>query len=357
MKNKKTLFLTLLLAVSTLSGCGNSAAKTPINIGSKLESIKELNREVDLLALLSSKIGEGVLLATYSKSMSSGCSCWTGFKEEILNKYVKLNNVPIYFFDTDKISDTTIKKYGIKQLTSSDPQFYVFEGGKKKHAYKALDSKISTYKKFQNEMNRILEIPEKFKIFYVDENFLFSTGVNQFDAENTVLLTERNACGDCSYIIPNVIVPYVKEHDLKTEILVIDIQEQNWNGNDGEDYLNMIKKLQLSEESNPTFGYGRGYVPTIQYYQKSTLKDACVSFNDVLVNEGDHFVVSQSYYTQERVENLSFLKNSQIENKVLKGLNVPASDVNPSYNFWTHEAASKYHTPILEAFLNTYCLL
>ena len=89
-------------------------------------------------------------------------------------------------------------------------------------------------------------------------------------------------------------------------------EEYNWNGNDGEDYLNIIKKLQLSEESNPTFGYGRGYVPTIQYYQKSTLKDACVSFNDALVNEGDHFVVSQSYYTQERVENLPFLKNSQI---------------------------------------------
>ena len=356
MKSKKPLFLTLLLAVSSLSGCNKSASKTPINIGSKIESIKELVREVDLLALLSSQIGEGVLLATYSKSMSSGCSCWTGFKEEILNKYVKNEKVPVYFFDTDKISETTIKKYGIKQLTSSDPEFYVFEGGKKKHSYKALDSKISTYKKFKNEMERVLQLPEEFQIFYVDENFLFSPSIKAIEAEKTVVLTERNACGDCSYIIPKVVVPYSKEHNLTTKIYVMDIQEQNWNGNDGDDYRYIIDKMQLSETSNTTFGFGRGFVPTIQYYERGVVRDACVSFNDTLSKDGDHFVVSQTYYTEERLEHLAFLNNSQVEKKVLQGLTVPASDVNESYNFWTHEAASKYHTPILEAFLNTYCL-
>ena len=343
------------MSTTSLVGCNKSVNPTPINIGTKLTSIKELKREVDLIALLSSKMGEGILLATYSKSMSTGCSCWTGFKEEVLNKYIKFKNVPIYYFDTDKISDTTINKYGIKRLTSSDPDFYVFYQGKQIKRYKYDDQQVFSYKKFDVEMTKMLKLPEKFQLFYVDEDYLFANEKHINDAKS-VILTERNACSDCSYIIPNFIVPYTTEHTLKQDILIMDIQEYNWDGNNSEDYRNIIARMQLSEASNATFGYGRGFVPTIQYYETGEVKDACVTFNDSILPEGEGYKVTSSYYTEERLNSLAFLKNSQVENKVLSGLNIPASDVDSNYHFWTHEAASKYHTPILEAFLNTYCL-
>ena len=354
--NKKGFFLGILLSISSLTGCGKTEIKLPINIGTKLESIKELNREVDLTALLSSKIGEGVLLATYSKSMSTGCSCWTGFKDEVLNKYIKNYNVPIYYFDTDKLSDTTINKYKISKLTSSDPMFYIYKDGKKLKNYKYNTSNkgIFSYKKFEAEMSNILVRPETFNIFYVDEDYLFGEGKNHINDAKSVLLTERNACGDCSYIIPNFVVPFTKTHTLKQDILVIDIQEYNWNGNNSEDYRGIISKLQLDVVSNATFGYGRGFVPTTQYYENGELKDAAVTFNDSLEFNGENYKVSSTYYTEERLENLPFLKNSNVQTKVLEGLDILASETDSNYHFWTHENASKYHTPILKAFLDYY---
>ena len=37
-----------------------------------------------------------------------------------------------------------------------------------------------------------------------------------------------------------------------------ELQEYNWDGNNSEDYRNIIARMQLSEASNATFGYGRG---------------------------------------------------------------------------------------------------
>ena len=357
MKNNKTLFLGILLAVSTLSGCATTPSKININIGSKIGQITDLKREVDLSALLSSEIKEGVLLAVYSKSLSSGCSCWTGFREEVINKYVRNKNVPIYSIDTDKLSDSVLKKFGISRLTSSSPMFYIFQDGKRQKLYKYTESQsgIFSYEKFVKEMDKMLNKPEKFSMFYVDEEYLFGSEKHIND-EKTVLLTERNACSDCSYLIPNFLVPFTSKNTLKKEILIMDIQSYNWNGNDGEDYTSIISKLKLSEASEPTYGFGRGFVPTIQYYENGQVKDAAVTFNDSLIKNGDNYKVDSTYYTEERLANLNFLKDSNVETKVLKGLDVPNEDTDSKYHFWSHEAAFKYHSPILEQFLKTYCL-
>ena len=140
------------------------------------------------------------------------------------------------------------------------------------------------------------------------------------------------------------------------EILIMDIQSYNWNGNDGEDYTSIISKLKLNEASEPTYGFGRGFVPTIQYYENGQVKDAAVTFNDSLIKNGDNYKVDSTYYTEERLTNLNFLKDSNVETKVLKGLDVPNEDTDSKYHFWSHEAAFKYHSPILEQFLKTYCL-
>ena len=356
MNKKKTLIFATLLAASGLTGCEQKVTKVEINIGSKIGQSTELVREVDLTALLSSKIGEGVLLATYSKSMSTGCSCWTGFKEEVINKYVKNYNVPIYYFDTDKLNDTTISKYKINKLTSSNPSFYIYKDGKvvKNYKYSEKSTGIFSYKNFAKEMDNMLEKPEKFQLYYVDENYLFTE--NHINDEKNVVFTERNACGDCSYILPKFIIPYSKDHTFKQDLLVLDIQSYNWNGNDSEDYRGIISKMKLDEASNADFGFGRGFVPTTQYYQNGELKDACVTFNDSLESNGNNYKVNSTYYTQSRLEKLTFLKNSDVETKVLENLDVPASDTDEKYHFWSHEAASKYHEPILEAFLKAYCL-
>ena len=60
MNKKKTLIFATLLALSGLTGCEQKVTKVEINIGSKIGQSTELVREVDLTALLSNKIGEGV---------------------------------------------------------------------------------------------------------------------------------------------------------------------------------------------------------------------------------------------------------------------------------------------------------
>lgn len=366
MEKKKLLFLVPIMSLMTLVGCNDNTTpkKININIGTKLETVNEIESDTELDLLLSSEEGEGIMLATYSKIRvdSCGCGSWTAFREDVLNRYVRHYNVPIYFFNTDYLTDQTASKYTIVKNSSSDPEFYIYQNTKliKKYTFQDKVRNIYQWERFEAEMKERIVRPEKFQMFYVTEKYLFDDK-NLQNADEAILLTERNACGDCSYLIPKYFVPYTESHTLKKEIWVFDIQKYNILGNTSEEYKGIINKCQLSAESNKTFGYGRGYVPTIQYYQKGELKDAAVTFNDSLTIVDDKYVVTDSYYTTKRAEDLPFLKNSNVETKVLVDQVIPEEDIQTFsiseafYFMWSHDGAMKLHKPILDAFLTTYC--
>ena len=82
------------------------------------------------------------------------------------------------------------------------------------------------------------------------------------------------------------------------------------------------------------------------------LKDACVYFNDSISQREDgKWMVSETYYTQERVAKLKYT------NTVLKDMVLDDADLQeyPGYGtFWTQDGAAKYHNEILKSFLQYY---
>ena len=94
------------------------------------------------------------------------------------------------------------------------------------------------------------------------------------------------------------------------------------------------------------------------------LKDMATSIKEkgvlspALVRKKDNgkYYVSDSYYSNERLSNLTYLKGASFQT-VLKGMelnNADVIEVNESTYIWSQAAATKYHTPFLEAFLNYY---
>lgn len=347
MKSKIYSTLLLLFATISLIGCDKKDNTLNINILTKEIGSTEITRYEDLASMLSSQDNEDFMLATYSGIYSKGCSCWSGFQLEVMNKYVKENSIPIYYFDTDKLTGRD-EKFGISQLVESDPEFYLFKDAKKVKRYKGSIPFFKNYSKFKEEIDKNINKPLYKNLYYINEVFL-KTALPT--SEKAVLLTERNGCGDCRYVLPKVVEPFAKLAQFKTEIWVFDVQSYT----NTEKYDSLKEYLQLTETSNSTFGFGTGYVPTIQYYGNGNLLDAAVYFNDSLEKNGNEYKVSKTYYTEERVKHLTFLNGSNVETKILEGLTVPESEV-VYESYWSQEGASKYHTPIFKQFLKTYCL-
>ena len=79
-----------------------------------------------------------------------------------------------------------------------------------------------------------------------------------------------------------------------------------------------------------------------------------VYFNDTIAQKEDGtFYIADSYYTKERLPYLKYLKGSNPN--VLKDMTLK-DGVLKSKNgyYWSQEAASKYHKPLFEAFLDYY---
>ena len=226
MRNKKLLLLASALSLVNLIGCNKDGTpKTiKINIGTKLQTVNEIESDQELDLLLSSLEEEGIMLATYSKIRVESCGCggWTAFREDVLNRYVRHYNVPIYYFNTDLLSDLTANKYGLVRNPESDPEFYLFQEQKLVKKYKHDDKvkNIFQWERFESEMKEKVVKPATFSMFYVTEDYLFDQK-NLENAEKAILLNERNACGDCSYLIPNYLVPFTQENQIKQEIIIV----------------------------------------------------------------------------------------------------------------------------------------
>ena len=118
----------------------------------------------------------------------------------------------------------------------------------------------------------------------------------------------------------------------------------------------------LSNKHNPVYGYNTGYVPTFLYINGyltgAQYLSGCVVFNDTVVEQDSKYVVTDSYYTSERLGSLTYL-DSSVQTRILKGKTLGSKDVTvyPEYgNYvaWNHESAEQYHNVFVEKFLD-YC--
>ena len=360
----KKVHLILLLApllFTPLVGCSNS--KDRLTYGTYIsQSIDEL-KAIKTSELYERAVNnETFLLAVYQKSYSDDCLCWSTYQNVIVS-YMNKYHEQVYLYDSES-QDESVKELGIEKANDSTPSLYIFKGKKKlvKYSYNNNKDKelFADVDVLSNKVHKFINKPN---MYYVDDTSLKEKLANN---EKSVVAFVRKGCGDCKYIIPNVVIPYINKHNTSKDLLVFDMQDiyelsKNETASEEEKalYQNTKDYYGLSETSNEEFGYRKGVVPTIQYYEGNVVKDTTVFFNDsVSQKEDGTFYISQSFYTKERLPNLSYLKDKKITNvlcnKTIDEKN--AMQTKSGGYYWSQTDAAKYHTPILEAFLDYYLL-
>ena len=361
MKRKALFLLPLLVLPLFLSYC-NKKETVQLTygtyIGQDINSLNEIDNTELYDRLINSK--ETLILATYQGQYSEDCLCWNTFQNVIAN-YVNKYHEQVYVYDAQALDESLNELYTINKFEGdSRPDLYIYQGKKQiAHFYysKMQDKKIFEDTSAEYMYKKIHEYIDKPSLYYVDDNYL---NKNLDKVDDAILLFIRNKCGDCNYVLPNNLIPYIDKCKFTKEIWLFDLQEyydlQNEDTTSSFPYKVIKTKYQLTEEANQKYGYLEGVVPTIQYYQKGELKDASVFFNDVLDQRDDGtYYVSNSFYTEERLANIQYTHG--VKTVVLKGLDVPEEEVIKTKSggfYWSQEKASIYHTPLFEAFLNYY---
>ncbi len=363
MKRNCIALLTIVLVFSSLTGCSKS--KDRLTYGTFVNQTINSLKELDTSTLYEKAFNEDevFLLATYQKTYSEDCLCWSTF-ENVVVQYMNKQNERVYLYDTEGQNES-ISNLKISKYEDSTPGLYIFKGTKQlaKFSYKSnKDKEIFSDITATTMANKVHKYVSSPLIYDVNDSFL---NENLEKTAGAVVLFAREKCGGCQYVLPNVIIPYINKNSISRKIWLFDLQKQydlsrseTASEEEKAQYQDLKDHYGLSEKGNQIFGYSQGVVPTIQFYEKGVLKDASVFFNDVISQNDDGFYISNSYYTSERVANLSFLTYSSITTTVLKDkkLTDGVLQTKTGAYYWSQEEAAKYHTPILEAFLDYYLL-
>ena len=358
MKNKFLLVPIISLAFGVLTGCTNK--KAILTFGTYIEQSLESLKPIDTFDMFNKAYSEETyILATYQGKYSEDCLCWSTFQNVLVN-YMNKYHEKVYLYDTDNYSDLQIN-LKIEEYNDSTPALYVFHGKEQlgKFTYKnSRDKAIFSDLKAEAMYERIHKLIREPIMFEVNDDYL-TKSINI--SNNTIALFIRSGCPDCSYSLNNVIVPYINKEAIRKEILVFDLEsyyrQSMISSTIDNQYQNIKDRYNLSESNNKIYGYGNGYVPTIQYYQRGVLKDASVFFNDEIGQKEDgSYYISNSFYSEERLTSIKYDDN--VENNVLKGMALNSDEVittTSGYTYWAQEKAAQFHKPLMEAFLDCYC--
>lgn len=140
-------------------------------------------------------------------------------------------------------------------------------------------------------------------MYYISKDQLISKIDND---ENFIIYYSRNDCGDCAYLYNNYLKEFLYNNPQTKKIYVVETNTEGIRLKDGEYNAEQWQAFKddfgLSEANNTTFGYGVGYVPTIQYYNNGRIADMLVYFNDdmsYVTNEDGSttITINGSYYS------------------------------------------------------------
>ena len=353
---KKIAFLPLLI-LSTISStsCSVSSNKFNPTFGSEIDttftnlSYSELYKKVN--------DHENMIVVTYP-GKDTHCSCWKTMENVLLPKLAKETEYLVYAVDAFEIDRSTDKFSLVVDLAS--PSIVFFKEGKKYDQYVySIRNTQDFFKKYDALVKLLEDKTSKPQYIYTDVQGIKNGIKNE---EEYIIQYTYSSCPDCSYCLPNVMYPYLSKNKLSNQIHIVDLEKEENFLTEGKidsknaEYISFKKEMGLSKEGNSDFGYNTGYVPTIQYYKNGTLTSASVFFNDTIEEVNGVYKITSSFYSQERLSKLEYASN--VTNNVLEGLEIPLSDLTiyEEYNYiaWNQDAASAYHKPLLEAFLNKY---
>lgn len=356
---KSLLCLPLLLLFPGMMSSCSLISKTRITYGSYIDTdLRSLTAFSELQTKMEgTEKGENFILATYQEG--GVCSCWDNF-QTILKKYITEDHLVVYKISNTLFNSTNqsyLTSWGLTRMTTTAPTLAIIKNGKVQKEF--IDDNSTFFYKlddFKASMNKFINLPN---YYYVDEDYLD----NAIAEEEEVLIHYMwSFCPDCQYCAPSILWPYSNKNAFSLKMYIFDIgsyvfdSEGNFDKSN-ENYVSLLKKYGLSQEGNAIFGYGRGFVPTTQYYLQGALKDASVYFNDTLAKSDGVWKVSSTYYTETRLLHLSYLNNltaNVLDNLVVDEDDVTISSSDPNVGSWNKDAASLYHDPILRAFLAKY---
>lgn len=334
MKKLCKILLPFLVLSASLVSCGNDddneTEKVNLSFGDVHGTIKHVSME-HFQDIVDSK--ENFLLVVSSTT----CDCWRDFKS-VLEKYTKENKLVCYEITYGEIKDFA-HMYNLN-LSSGTTTFAIFKNGQKKYSIKSGESDaMEDYEKFKGFMDASVNKP---KAYYVTEEDIKSL---KKSSKSAVIYYERSNCGDCGYINPTMLRDYIESHSSMNKLYVLDCRDWWKSPADPayQDYLDKKTEFGLSSVENTKYGFDAGVFPYFSLIENGEYSSGAVVFNDELEKNGNEYVVSNSYYTEERVAELSYTST------VIKGMTV--TDATES-GYWKQEAAAKVYKPILNAFLD-----
>lgn len=367
---RKFVLTSILFAASAsfLSGCKTSRdSRIRITYGSPIYTeLVELTYS-DFTQKMTN--GENMIVATYNSELSPSCGCWKGF-EPILERYLDEKDTFIYKMDRLEISNKN--PYGIILPSDSAPTFFITNKGEieegKQYVYNTTSANAELFHDYDKLKDHLDSLVKEAQLMVINEEYL-NKAIFEENRSDFIIYHGRNGCPDCNYCTPNFLEPYVRNNDLKNKIYMMDIEYLR--GTDG--YNTYKNKYKLSicydEEhpekapsemdpplppTNPEFGFGDGVVPTFQYWKNGVLTDMNVYFNDSYKQIDGQWTITDSYYTEERIQHLKYTDT------VLLGHIIPDEEMEEkhwgeyTYMGWKQDAMAKIHNKLLGDFLDMY---
>ncbi len=377
--NKKGLTVSLLsvLALVGLAGCNYDDGLSQVNLtfGKLYDTVLDTStNKIDhhlwnlSISDLNTLISRQNNFALIVYDTNETCVCWINFQATI-KKYLAEYNFLLFGIQKDLLeavqtpsNEASAVNYNLS-LATGEETIAIYENGAVK--YQKTSSGTSDtwtqYATFALWMNERVHRSNMLYISQTQFDSLFAKGTN------FVVGFLRFSCPDCAYLDDN----FLKKYNInqRNTSYAIDVEKEGlWNATtraNGE-WQAYKDKYGLSVAGNAAFGFDDGYVPTFYNYAPTSTGDyaAAILDGDVYANDSltknsnsDDYYVSNTYFTEARVSGLTFLTdNNSVATKVLANISVQAADVEVygDENYWTHEAAAKYHDPLLRAFLDFY---
>ncbi len=358
----KLIPLLSLMTLSVLAGCGGQNDKIVLTYGDKsLDSYIRINREVDLSAKFDQK--DNFILVAYA---DESCACWAVFESRVVIPYVQDYDIPIYVIHTDLITDINYYGLPVSSNKSNTPVVGLFEDGVYRHgtSYNNDNSIFKNLNSFVTYIDRYMRGPYGYYINLDQLNTLLQ-GDTRF-----IINWGMSICPDCKAFDHHFLQDYLNDHpgNKDTPLYIIETVSEGLRLLDGESnsaHWQQQKNIYgLSNTLNTVYGYGTGFVPTLQVIDPDgtdyvSLGDISPIIEDMFVfqnetvaydEEADRYYVADSYFDGVRATTYLGEYDSQI------GMDISSEFVYESNGTLRFETEARYdiHQQFATKFLDYY---
>ncbi len=353
MKFRSLILLPLIVGVASLVSCSGNNEKINIQYGQTIKDDVDYIAYDELASMFNNE--ETFMVTVYAKT----CSCWSMF-HAVLNQYISVHHIRVYAVNYDEFHSEdgkSLDNFGLN-IASGYTSFAIVDKGEIKVNLKSGSDKLfKNVESFGQFMNEKITLPKMFYVSLQNVESIFASD------ETSILYFARSNCSDCSYLNKYVLDSY----SVTNNIYILDCESLGIRQYDDEGNLtpesqtawnNFKKSFYLTSENNPDYGFDKGYVPTLFLLKGDnethvpTILSGSVYFNDSLSKIDEKIKITNTYYSNDRIDRLQYLKAFN-GTKVLEGLEIDKKDAieyGGNY-YWDQDAAAKYHSPLVKAFL------